>query len=96
MSSPSDDKPLALEQETCINEESVAHTQETVKTINATSIQEEPPETQNLGPPNPKMTKTLNTGHKQEITWYLEFDGSVNKLGARAGVWIHNSQNNHA
>jgi len=38
MSSPSDDKSLALEQETCINEEWVAHSHETVKTINAASI----------------------------------------------------------
>jgi len=42
------------------------------------------------------MNETLNTGHKQKITWYIEFGGSVNKLGARTGVWIHNSQNNHA
>lgn len=32
----------------------------------------------------------------QETLWYLEFDGSVNKLGAGAGVWIHNTQNDHA
>jgi len=42
------------------------------------------------------MADTLGINHKQEITWYLEFDGSVNKLGAGAGVWIHNTHNNHA
>ena len=42
------------------------------------------------------MTETLSTNHQQEITWYLEFDGSVNKLGAEAGVWIHNTHNSHA
>lgn len=42
------------------------------------------------------MTKTPNTSQGQEILWYLEFDGSVNKLGARVGVWIQNMQTNHA
>jgi len=32
----------------------------------------------------------------RENLWFLEFDGSVNKLGAGAGVWIHNKQNSHA
>jgi len=42
------------------------------------------------------MITTPSTDHKKEILWYLEFDGSVNKLGAGAGVWIHNTQNDHA
>jgi len=91
-----DVKPLALEQQAHINEESVAHTHETVTITNATNTQEEPPGTRDSGLPNPKMTETLNTNHKQEITWYLKFDGSVNKLGAGAGVWIHNTHNNYA
>ena len=41
------------------------------------------------------MTKTPNTDQEQEILWYLEFDGSVNKLGEGVGVWIHNMENNH-
>ena len=45
--------------------------------------------------PGPTITETLNANPKQEITWYLEFDGSVNKLGAGAGIWIHNLHNNH-
>jgi len=93
---PTNEKPLALELDTDINEESVTHTHETVKTTNATSIQEKSPQIENSNLPNPKMTETLNTNHKQEITWYLEFDGSVNKLGAGAGIWIHNTHNNHA
>jgi len=91
-----DDKPLALTQETCINEELVPQTLETVTTTNATSMQEEPSQIENSDLPNPKMSETLNTNHEQEITWYLEFDGSVSKLGAGVGVWIHNSHNNHA
>lgn len=31
-----------------------------------------------------------------ESLWHLDFDGSVNRLGAGAGVWIHNMENNHA
>ena len=31
-----------------------------------------------------------------ESLWHLDFDGSVNKLGAGAGVWIHNMENNYA
>ena len=31
-----------------------------------------------------------------ESMWHLDFDGSVNKLGAGARVWIHNMENNHA
>ena len=41
------------------------------------------------------MITTPSTDHHQ-ILWYLEFDGLVNKLGAGAGVWIHNTQNDHA
>ena len=91
-----DDKPSTLEPQAHINQESVAHTQQIFTTANATSIQEEPPQTKLSNLPNPKMTQTLETSHKQEITWYLEFDGSVNKLGVGVGVWIHNSHNNHA
>ena len=32
----------------------------------------------------------------QEVLWYLEFDGSVNKLGAGAEIWIYNMENDHA
>jgi len=28
--------------------------------------------------------------YEHEILWHLELDGSVNKLGAGAGVWIYN------
>lgn len=33
---------------------------------------------------------------QQDILWFLEFDGSVNKLGVGAGVWVHNKENSHA
>jgi len=80
------DKPLALEQEICINEESVAQNLGNDEMIDVTSTQDTLCETENFSLTTPKMTKTPNTDHKQEILWYLEFDGSVNKLGAGAGV----------
>ena len=46
---------------------------------------------------------TLEEKHKEpgsdnifhESRWHLDFDSSVNRLGAGAGVWIHNMENNH-
>ena len=93
---PTNEKPLALELETCINEESVAHAHDMVTTIKATSKQVKPPQTEILNLSNPKIIETLNTNQQQEITWYLKFDGSVNKLGAGAGVWMHNTHDNYA
>lgn len=87
---------LDLKQEICINEKSVPQNLQTAQMIDVNNIQDKPYEIQNSDMPIPKMTKTSNTKQKQEIIWYLEFDGSVNKLGVGAGVWIHNTQNNHA
>ena len=71
-----------MEQGTYINEESVANTYEIVpKTKGNNKQQEENSETEIVSLPDPQTTETLNTNLKQEITWYLEFDGSVNKLG---------------
>ena len=93
---PTKDKPLDLEQETCINEESISQKLETTEMINGIDIQDKRYETQNSKLPTPKIIEAPNTKQEQEILWYLEFDGSLNKLGAGAGVWIHNRQNNHA
>jgi len=41
-----------------------------------------------------KTTNNENIFH--ESLWHLDFDGSMNRLGARAGVWIQNMENNHA
>ena len=35
-----------------------------------------------------------NIGH--EALWHLDFDGSMNKTGARAGVWITNMEASHS
>ena len=52
--------------------------------------------TPKLDQPTEKICKSIERNIDQEILWCLEFDGSVNKLGAGAGVWIHNTQNDHA
>ena len=43
-----------------------------------------------------KVPESPDTNYEHEILWHLEFDGSVNKLGAGAGIWIHNLENDHA
>lgn len=44
----------------------------------------------------PSHEQNLKSPHQQGILWVLEFDGSVNKLGAGAGVWIHNKEKGYA
>lgn len=41
-----------------------------------------------------RTTDSDNVFH--ESLWHLDFDGFLNRLGAGAGVWIHNMENNHA
>jgi len=93
---PTNDKPLVLERQTNTNEQSIVQNLETTEVIDDTISQDKLYETQESQLPTTKITETPNTVQDQEILWYLEFDGSVNKLGAGAGVWIHNRQNNHA
>ena len=45
---------------------------------------------------SPNHRDTIQPRLEQEILWFLEFDGSINKLGVGAGVWVHNKQNSHA
>lgn len=44
----------------------------------------------------PAHKEVIKSSLEQEILWFLEFDGSVNKLGGGARVWINNKQNSHA
>lgn len=37
-----------------------------------------------------------DTNYEHEILWHIEFNGSVNKFGARAGVWIYNLENDYS
>ena len=40
--------------------------------------------------------KPKNDNIFHQSLWHLDFDGSVKKLGAGAGVWIKNMENNHS
>jgi len=41
-----------------------------------------------------KIADSENIFH--ESIWHLDFDGSINRLGASVGVWVHNMENNHS
>jgi len=43
-----------------------------------------------------KFLPPNSENYEHEILWHLEFDGSVNKLGAGVGVWIYNLENDHS
>jgi len=93
---PTDVKILASTQGKSINEESIAQTLEIAEIIDITDTQGEPHKTENPNLPAKQIFKAPYASCNQEILWYLEFDGSVNKLGAGAAIWIHNMQNDHA
>ena len=90
-----DEENQTLRQDQHINEETVVQEIMTEKSINKT-VQEGKPNVSQ----DPKLLMLTpitveNPSLNQEFLWFLEFDGSVNKLGAGAGVWIHNKQNSH-
>jgi len=91
-----DDKLLESAQGRSIIEESTAQDEKIVEVIDATNKLGKPYELQNPDLPIEQVFKTPNASCNQKILWYLEFDGSVNKLGAGAGIWVHNMQNDHA
>jgi len=93
---PTKYKVLALAQEKVINEKSSVQIQEIYVANNTIDTQRRPHETKNPNLPTKQIFKTPNARCNQEILWCLEFDGSVNKLGAGAGIWIHNMENDHA
>jgi len=86
-------KVLADETEKIANKKSSVRIQEVSKNH---EISYKPEETEKPNLPIEKIPETPDTNCKQEILWYLEFDGFVNKLEAEAGVWVHNLENNHA
>ena len=93
---PINENILASSQGQSINEESDAQTLEIYEIVDITDTQGKPHETENPNLPTEQILKTPDASCNQEILWYLEFDGSVNKLGSGAGIWIHNLQNDHA
>ena len=90
-----DSKALALEQEKIVNEKPSAQTQDISEIIGIIDTQGKPHETENPNLPSKQISKNPDTKYNHEILWYLEFDGSVNKLGERAGIWVHNLENDH-
>ena len=73
-----------------MNEQSSAQNQKIVDMIDTTKQNDISYELQNPNLPTEQASKSIKALHDQEILWYLEFDGSLNKLGAGASVWIHN------
>jgi len=70
--------------------------QKIVEVVDATNTQGKPYELQIPNLPTNQVFKTPNASCNKQILWYLEFDGSVNKLGAGVGIWVHTMQNDHA
>jgi len=93
---PTDVKVLALEQEEIINQKFSVQIQEISDNNDILDTREKVDETEETYLSIKKITETLDTNYEHEILWYLEFDGSDNKLGAGAGIWEHNLENYHA
>jgi len=91
-----DDKYFTLEQNVHTNEQINAKGTEIMQSVDETILKNKPDEKQDLQLLIPNPSEAANPAINQEILWFLEFDGSVNKLGAGVGVWIHNKQNSHA
>ena len=91
-----DVKLLMTAQTESMNEQSSAQDQKSLDVIDTTKQNDISYELQKPNLPTEQASKTIKDSHNQEILWYLEFDGSVNKLRVGAGVWIHNMQNHHA
>jgi len=91
-----DDKSFTLEQN--IHTAELINTQgpEIKQSIDETIPEDKPDKKQDLQLLIPNPSEVAEPALNQEILWFLEFDGLVNKLGAGAGVWIHNKQNSHA
>ena len=87
---------LAAEPKEITNDKSSVQIQEISENNDTSDTQEKPKETKKQDLPIKQIPETLDTNYEHEILQHLEFDGSVNKLGARAGVWVHNLEKNHA
>lgn len=68
---------------------------ETIKEKLTVHIQEILDDKENLDALAKKHSTTSDESYEHETLWHLEFDGSVNKLGAGVGVWIYNLENYH-
>lgn len=77
---------LSTEPEEIINEKSTVQIQEIIENNDTSDTQEKPEESKKQDLPINQIPETPDTNYEHEILCHLEFDGSINKLGARAGV----------
>ena len=49
-----------------------------------------------LGKQNREDINEINDKSENSPLWSMSFDGSCSKTGAGAGIWVHNTENNHA
>lgn len=87
---------LAAEPKEIIREKSSVQIQEISENNETSDTQDKPEEIKKPYLTVKQIPDTPDTNYEHEILWHLEFDGSVNKLGARAGVWVYNIENGHA
>ena len=87
---------IATEPKEIVKERSTIRIQEISDGKEKSDDREKPNDKENSDTLAKKDYITLDTNYDHEILWHLEFDGSVNKLGARAGVWIYNLENDHS
>ena len=90
------DETKTLKQDQDTNEQAAALEIKLIQSTDETVLKDKLNEKPELQLTIPDHREVIKSPLEQEILWFLEFDGSVNKLAAGAGVWIHNKQNNHA
>lgn len=81
---------LVVESKEIEKVKSIAHIQE------ISNNKEKPDDNENPNAMVKQVPTTPYTNYEHEILWHLEFDGLVNKLGTRVGVWVYNLENDHA
>ena len=91
-----DDEIKTLKQDQDINEQAVAPGIKLIQSSDENVLKDKLNEKPELQLTILDHREVIKSPLEQEILWFLEFDGSVDKLGAGAGVWIHNKQNSHA
>lgn len=78
----SDKKSIILEQDQHMSEQSSSQEIKIEKSSNESVLEDKPDKKQELQFIIPSHREAVKTPLNQEILWFLEVDGSVNKLGA--------------
>ena len=92
----SDNKSVTLEQNMHESKQPSPQEIQIEKPIDESLLKDKPDDKQELQLIIPSHRENVENPLNQEILWFLEFDGSVNKFGAGARVCVHNKQSNHA